>query len=90
MKGLLHMKTMTRFDVFVSDMKHYGRACMRTLRSTARRMAAMPWPVLLLTAILLSLVLTIVPLAIMLFVAFLLLKFVAGIFFDRRPRQIGQ
>ena len=84
------MKTMTRFDAFVSDMKYYGHACMRTVRATARRLAAMPWPMLLVAAILLSVVLTIVPLAIMLFVAFLLLKFVAGIFFDRRPRQIGQ
>lgn len=84
------MKTTTRFDAFVTDMKYYGRACMRTVRHTARRLAVMPWPVLLLAAILLSLVLTIVPLAIMLFVAFLLLKFVAGALFDRRPRQIGE
>ena len=80
----------TRFRSFFADMEDIGQRCSRALRSGARTLAALPWPMLLAVAILLAFVLTIVPLALMLFAAFLLLKFVAAAVFGRRPRQIGE
>jgi hypothetical protein len=53
-------------DAFV----HVLRACRRA----AIRIAALPWPALLLASVLLAFALTIVPLALFLFVVFMLLK----------------
>ncbi|WP_040786016.1 hypothetical protein [Massilia niastensis] len=80
----------SRFSSFFADMEDLGHRCARAVRSGARTLAALPWPVLLVAAILLACLLTIVPLVLTLFVGFLLLKFVAGAVFGRRPRQIGE
>lgn len=81
------MKT-TAFQSFVADMEDLGRKCNRAVRSGARTLAALPWPALLAVSILLACLLTIVPLALTLFVGFLLLKLVATALFGRRPSQI--
>lgn len=78
----------SRFDSFVTDMKAIARSSHRALRSGARTLAALPWPSLLAVSIGLALILSIVPLALTLFVGFLLLKFVAAALFGRRPAQI--
>ncbi len=78
----------SRFDSFLADMKDIGRQTNRAVRSGARTLAALSWPSLLAVSIALALVLSIVPLALTLFVAFLLLKFVAAALFGRRPAQI--
>lgn len=80
----------SRFRSAFADMEDLGHRCSRALRAGARTFSALPWPMLLVAAILLAFILTIVPLALMLFAAFLLLKFVAAAVFGRRPRQIGE
>lgn len=84
------MKTAFRsaFSNFVADMEDIGRKCNRAVRTGARSLAALPWPALLAVSIVLACLLTIVPLALTLFVSFLLLKFVATALFGRRPQQI--
>ena len=81
------MKT-SRFDSFVADMGDIGRQCNRAVRTGARRLAALPWPSLLAVSILLAVLLTIVPLALTLFVGFLLLKLLAAALFGSRPKHI--
>jgi hypothetical protein len=81
------MKT-TPFQSFVADMEDLGRKSHRAVRSGARTLAALPWPALLAVSILLACLLTIVPLALTLFIGFLLLKLVATVLFGRRPSQI--
>lgn len=78
----------SRFNSFVTDMKAIAHSTHRALRSGARTLAALPWPSLLAVSIGLALILSIVPLALTLFVGFLLLKFVAAALFGRRPAQI--
>ncbi len=78
----------TAFNSFVADMEDIGRKCNRAVRSGARTLAALPWPALLAVSIVLACLMTIVPLALTLFVGFLLLKFLAAALFGRRPQQI--
>lgn len=78
----------SRFDSFMTDMSDIARKANRAVRSGARTLAALSWPSLLAVSIGLALILSIVPLALTLFVAFLLLKFVAAALFGRRPAQI--
>lgn len=78
----------SRFDSFIVDMKDIGRKTHRAVRSGARTLAALSWPSLLAVSIGLALILSIVPLALTLFIGFLLLKFVAAALFGRRPAQI--
>ncbi len=81
------MKT-SRFDSFIADMKDIGRTTNRVVRSGARTLASLSWPSLLAVSIGLALVLSIVPLALTLFIGFLLLKLAAAALFGRRPAQI--
>jgi len=78
----------SRFDSFIADMQAIGRQTNRAVRSGARTLASLSWPSLLAVSIGLAVVLSIVPLALTLFVAFLLLKLVAAALFGRRPAQI--
>lgn len=80
--------TSSRFDSFIADLKDLGRKTNRAVRSGARTLASLSWPSLLAVSVGLALVLSIVPLALTLFIGFLLLKFVAGALFGRRPAQI--
>ncbi|MFC0251164.1 hypothetical protein [Massilia consociata] len=77
-----------RFQSFIADMEVIGRKCHRAVRTGARTLAALRWPSLLGIAIVLACLLTIVPVVLALFVGLLLLKFVAGALFGRRPQQI--
>ncbi|BDT57833.1 MAG: hypothetical protein ACRYF7_16665 [Janthinobacterium lividum] len=78
----------SRFDTFMTDMKDIARKANRALRSGARTLASLSWPSLLAVSIGLALILSIVPLALTLFIAFLLLKVVATALFGRRPAQL--
>ncbi len=86
------MKTSTtrqaRYQSFVADMQDLGRQGNRAVRSSARALAALPWPALLAVAILLAILVSLVPLVLTLFVGLLLLKLVAAALFGRRPAQI--
>ena len=77
-----------RFQSFVADMEDLGRKTNRTVRTSARTLAALPWPALLAIAILLAILVSLVPLVLTLFVGLLLLKLVAAALFGRRPSQI--
>lgn len=81
------MKT-SRFDSFIADMQDLGRNCNRAVRIGARKIAAMPWPSLLAVSVLLALLLSIVPLALTLFVGFLLLKLLSAALFGSRPTNV--
>jgi hypothetical protein len=78
----------SRFKSILRDMEVAGRTGWRLAKSGARSLARMPWPVLLLVAIVLAALVTIVPLVLGLFIALLLLKFVVGAVFGRPTRNI--
>lgn len=83
------MKATIRFQSVVTDVKSMGRGFARAVNAGARRLAAQPWPVLLAAAIVLACILTIIPLAVTLFIVFLVFKYVANALFDRRPRPVA-
>lgn len=55
-----------------------GRAVGKTFRYALRMLERTSWPAILLGCVLLALILTVLPLAIMLFVLFLLIKLATG------------
>lgn len=63
------------FSVLLDDI---WRALCRTIRSASNAIATMSWPALMLTAVLLAFAISLVPLAITLFVLFMLVKLVIG------------
>jgi hypothetical protein len=65
------------------------QACGRTLRFGFNALQRMSWPMLLAACFMLALLLTVVPLALVLFVGFLLLKLVIGalVVGSRRQRK---
>ncbi|TFW32481.1 hypothetical protein E4O92_09590 [Massilia horti] len=61
---------------------------LRGLGRAARTIAALPWPALLVAALLFALVLTVVPLALFIFIVFMAVKLaVAAIVVDRRRNR---
>jgi hypothetical protein len=82
----MHKTTFREFGATLSDLAHdIVRACRRG----ARAIAVMPWPAMLVCCIGLALIISILPLALFLFIAFLALKLVAGAFIidARRSRR---
>lgn len=71
------MKTINRSigDVF----REVGQASMSVLRHSMRTLSRMSWPALLASCVMLALLLTILPLALTLFVIFLLLKLAVAV-----------
>ncbi len=67
-----------------------GRAFCAGVRLAARTLRRMSWPALLLSCVLLSLLLTILPLAMTLFVVFLLLKLLVATVFVKRHHDSGR
>lgn len=68
-------------------------ACARVwhgLGRAAKTIAAQPWPVLLVASVLLAFALTIVPLALFLFIVFLVLKFAVAAFVIDSRRNRGE
>lgn len=55
-----------------------GTAFLNTARYGARTLQRMSWPALLVACILMAMILTLLPLALLLFTAFLLLKLAVG------------
>ena len=54
------------------------RALCRTVRYASNAIATMSWPALLITAVLMAFAITLVPLAITLFLVFMVIKLVVG------------
>ena len=74
----------TLFDDICDAVRAVFAACLRA----ARALSTQPWPVLLCLAIVGAFALTIVPLALVLFVCFLLIKFaVAALVVDKQRRR---
>jgi hypothetical protein len=73
------------FRTFCDSMEDVAHDIVRACRRAARTIAAMPWPAMLACCIMLAFVISILPLALFLFVLFMGVKVVAGAFvIDRR------
>lgn len=83
----IHTPT-SRFQSILRNMEVAGRTTWRLAKSGARSISRMPWPVLLLIAIVLAALITIVPIVLALFVGLLVLKFLVVAIFGREPRRI--
>jgi hypothetical protein len=83
------MKTTTTFSSMLDDVRHAFRQLMRVGAEAGAIIAALPWPALLAAAIVLAFVLTILPLVIMLFIGFLLLKLAVNALSSRPQRHLG-
>lgn len=78
--------TFTTFSALLDDVWH---ALLRAARHGASAIARMSWPALLLCALLLAFVISLVPLALTLFVLFMLIKLAVGgiVIATRRARR---
>jgi hypothetical protein len=73
------------FKTFCDSMEDVAHDIVRACRRGASTIAAMPWPAMLVCCIMLAFVISILPLALFLFVLFMAVKVVAGAFvIDRR------
>jgi len=77
------------FRTFCDSMEDVAEDIVRACRRGARTIAAMPWPAMLMCCIGLALIISILPLALFLFILFLGVKLLAGAFFidHRRTRR---
>ena len=83
--------THSTFDNFGETLGRLAHDIVLASRRALREIAAMPWPVMLVFCVLLAAIISILPLALCLFVLFLGLKVVAGAFFiDRRRDARGK
>mgnify|MGYP003456356090 CR=1 FL=1 len=64
------------FDAFAALLADIGNAFVRAARYVARAMATMSWPALLVSCVALALAITIIPLALFLFVIFMTARMV--------------
>jgi hypothetical protein len=75
------------FSTLLDDIREACVTVGQTLGRAARHIATLPWPALLACAILFAFAITIVPLALFLFVVFMAIKFaVTAIVIDRQRR----
>jgi hypothetical protein len=81
--------SLASFSVLLDDI---WRALCRAVRYASHAIATMSWPALLITAVLMAFAISLVPLAITLFVLFMLVKLVVGGFIlgQRRERRRGE
>jgi hypothetical protein len=78
------------FSTLLDDI---GEACVTVVRScgrAARGIADLPWPALLVAALVLAFALTIVPVALFLFVVFMVIKFAVAAIVIGKRRQRGE
>ena len=77
------------FRTFCDSMEDVAEDIVRACRRGARTIAAMPWPAMLMCCIGVALIISILPLALFLFILFLGVKLLAGAFFidHRRTRR---
>lgn len=77
------------FDTFLDDLADAMRQLWRLCKRTAVAVAALPWPALLAASIVLAVAISIIPLALTLFVLFLLLKLAVGAIVVHKRRHQG-
>jgi cell division protein FtsX len=76
------------FSTLLDDVRDAVVTVFRACAGAARGIAELPWPALLCAALLLAIAMTIIPLALMLFVTFLVIKFaVAAIVVGKQRRR---
>jgi len=80
--------TSSRFKSIMDNLELAGRAGWRMAKTGSRLLTRMPWPILLVVAVVLAALLTIVPIVLALFVGLLLLKFLAVMLFGGESRSI--
>ncbi|MFC5509811.1 hypothetical protein ACFPOU_01565 [Massilia jejuensis] len=68
------MKT-TTFRSFAAELEDAAASCLRVFRGGLRTFSALPWPALLLAAILAACAIAVIPTALMLFALFLAIKY---------------
>jgi hypothetical protein len=78
------------FRTFCDSMEDVAQDIVRACRRGARTIAAMPWPAMLMCCIGLALIISILPLALFLFVLFMAVKVVAGAFVIDRRRTMRE
>lgn len=78
------------FRTFCDSMEDVARDIVRACRRGARTIAAMPWPAMLVCCILLAFVISILPLALFLFILFMGVKIVVGAFVIDRRRTVRE
>ncbi|MES2130166.1 MAG: hypothetical protein V4463_23085 [Pseudomonadota bacterium] len=71
------MKTAT-LDHFLLLLEDIGRALLRAVRYGLRAVTTMSWPALMLACVVLAFAMTVIPLAILLFVIFTAVKLIVG------------
>jgi hypothetical protein len=83
------MKNTTTFSSMIDDVRRAFRQLMRIGSEAGTVIAALPWPALLAAAIVLAFVFTILPLVIVLFIGFLLIKMVVNALSSQPQRHLG-
>jgi hypothetical protein len=78
------------FRTFCDSMEDVAQDIVRACRRGARTIAAMPWPAMLMCCIGLALIISILPLALFLFLLFMGVKVVAGAFVIDRRRSMRE
>jgi hypothetical protein len=78
------------FRTFCDSMEDVAHDIVRACRRGARTIAAMPWPAMLVCCIGLALILSILPLALFLFILFMGVKVVVGAFVIDRRRSMRE
>ena len=73
-------------DSFFTTLEDIGRAIAKSARYAAGAIAAMSWPSLLLSCVLVAMLITILPLALGLFIVFLAVKLAHAALTDRATR----
>ena len=78
------------FRTFCDSMEDVAHDIVRACRRGARIIAAMPWPAMLMCCIGLALIISILPLALFLFILFMGVKVVLGAFVIDRRRTVRE
>ena len=76
----------TAFNDFTATLQEIGRALGRAARYGAAAVATMSWPALAVTCLLIAFAVTILPLALFLFVMFMLIKVIFSAIAERKER----
>lgn len=78
----------TAFDDFYATLQEMGRSLSKAARYGAAAVAAMSWPMLAVACLFIAFAVTIVPLALFLFVMFMLIKLIFTSIAERGQRGV--
>ncbi len=75
------------FDTLLDDIRDACLTVFAALVAAARQIATLPWPALLACAFVLALAITLIPVALTLFVLFLVIKLAVGLMVVEKQRS---